>query len=122
MKVFHYPVSALNISESCIIGPFANCQKTSIPFYHKVACSGPGLLKGSSGAPHVLRNGKVIGILVEGVNDNEGVRFEEGSDYEFTDSLTVSAVSYSDTHGSISHALLISKCPKLSNFLLIMKF
>ena len=118
VKVFHYPVSDFNRSEAGHIGPFANWHKTSIPFNHKVACSGPSTLKGSSGAPYVLKNGQVIRIHVEGVNNAEGVRFEEGSDFESKlDSLTASAHSYSNSHGSISYALLISKCPELVKFL-----
>jgi S1-C subfamily serine protease len=118
LKVFHFPVVDFNRTESGLISPYATWLKSSLTSSHKVGCSGAGLFKGSSGAPYVMRNGKVVGIHVEGANDAEGVTFAEGSDVESRlNSLSESANSNSNAHGSISYALLISKCPKLVDFL-----
>lgn len=80
VKVFHFPVSNLNKSESGYIGPLASCSKTSIPNNHKVGCSGAGIQKGSSGAPYVLRYS--YWNSCERVNGAEGMTSEEGSDFE----------------------------------------
>lgn len=114
LKVFHFPVAGFNDTASATISPFTQWMKSSIPTNHHVSCSGPALMKGSSGAPYVNRNGFVVGIHVESRNDAEEVNADENVDFElFSNSIN----SIANSHGSISVALLIGKCQQLVNYL-----
>lgn len=117
LKVFHYHVVDFNENPSGIISLFVNWLKSSISVTHKMRCAGQGLMKGSSGAPYILRNGKVVAIHVEAYGDAEAVVFPEGTDNAAKlETLTRSSLSGSNFHGSLSYALLIRKCPGLLAF------
>lgn len=85
VKIIHFPV-AFFLNGGGIIGPFANWMKTSLPTSHHLPCSGGGLFKGSSGSPYVLRNGSVVGLHIESVNDASIVDFEEDDNVDFRNS------------------------------------
>ena len=117
LKVFHYPVADFNENSSGIMSPFATWLKSSRSVTHKMRCAGPGLMKGSSGAPYVLRNGEVVAIHVEAISDAEAVVFSDGANHEAKfEALSKSSLSGSTSHGSLSYALLIRKCPGLVDF------
>ena len=114
VKVFHFPVTTFNDSANGSISPFTAWVKTSIATRHHLPCGGPGLYKGSSGAPYVLRSGGAVALHMEAVNDAKTVDFEDDANADAKLEVLSSTVnSNANSHGSISSGLLIGQCPKL---------
>ena len=85
------------------------------PWSHHIHCQG-GLYGGSSGAPFILRNGRVTAIHVESSKAAESIDTNALSTMPILDAIElVSETVYSNTmvHGSISTDLYLAKCPTL---------
>ena len=114
LKVFHFPVTSFNSSNTGSITPFTQWMKSSISVNHHLPCSGTALLLGSSGAPYVNRNGCVVGLHIESVNNTVELDFELDDDVDSKLKIISETVnSNANAHGSIVQVLLIAKCPKL---------
>ena len=85
------------------------------PSPHHIYCQG-GLYGGSSGAPFILRNGRVVAIHIESSKAAESIDIDAMRKLSVHDAIElVSETVNSNTmvHGSISTGLYIAKCPTL---------
>jgi hypothetical protein len=82
---------------------------------HHISCVG-GLFAGSSGAPFITREGKVVGFHVESVNESEEIdatTFTTLTYDEKFELISDTVNSNAGVHSSLCASLNISKCKKL---------
>ena len=118
VKVFHFPVAEFNDTSTNVVGPYTQWIKTSIPTAHHIPCGGPGLYRGSSGAPFVSRSGSVVGIHMEAASEAAEVNFAAEMDVDSKiDVISNTVNSNANVHGSRNTALQIGKCDELVTIL-----
>ncbi len=76
IKVFHMPIDDFNDQEADdSLSVDTKWIKSTLPTRHHMKCSG-GLFSGSSGAPSVMRDGRVVGFHCESINSKREVNIE----------------------------------------------
>lgn len=114
IKVFHVPIDDFNDQEADdSLAVHTKWIKSTEPTKHHIKCSG-GLFSGSSGAPFVMRDGRVIGFHCESINSKREENIEGKTvDEEPVEILSETVNSHANNHASFCRALLIGKCKKL---------
>lgn len=111
LKVYHAPIDAFNDFTSNILTIFTTWVKCARPTSHHIHCQG-GLFGGSSGAPFILRNGRVVAIHIESSNAAETVA-RAMSVRDAIELVSETVNSNTTVYGSISTGLYIARCPTL---------
>lgn len=115
LKVFHAPVSVFNDGPMNSLSIYVSWVKSSAVCsrHHHVTCMG-GLSQGSSGAPFVARDGRVIGMHLESISGVVDSRPPEGTlAADALELVSDTAGSLINNHASYCEGLIISKCPQL---------
>ena len=103
LKVFHCPVGIFNNCSTEQVSVGTRWTKTFTPTEHHVKVDF-GLFSGSSGAPFILRNGRVVAFHQESFSQAEEISSLPPSDID-TVSDTVNSNAHS--HASLSSGILI---------------
>ena len=99
---------------------FTDWVKTGRPTAHHIHCKGSGIFRGSSGGPHVLRDGRVVGIHLESGSESKKIDVDELKSASGDDAMEIissTVNSNASSYASICSSLYISKCTKLVNCL-----
>ncbi|RYY43784.1 MAG: serine protease [Chitinophagaceae bacterium] len=117
VKVFHIPIDDFN---DCVNDDQLSVHtlwiKSTLPSKHHMKCHG-GLFAGSSGAPFVLRNGRVFGFYCESINSKREADIDGATLQEAVEILSDTVNSHAHNHASFCRALLIGACPKFVKML-----
>jgi len=120
VKVYHCSVSSFNAMEVDVVLPGAEWVRYMGSTRHHIYCN-KGLFSGSSGAPFILRNGRVIGLHVESINESKEVSMDGQAHLQTANDIwgalevvsnTVNSNAHS--HGSTCKALKFSSCRQLA--------
>ena len=112
LKVYHAPVDAFNDHSSNVLSIFTAWVRCARPSLHHIYCQG-SLYGGSSGAPFILRNGRVVGFHQESLNAAKSVDLDimkNMSAQEVIELVSETVNSNTTVYGSISSGLYIAKC------------
>lgn len=117
IKVFHMPIDDFNDQEADdSLSVDTKWIKSTLPTRHHMKCSG-GLFSGSSGAPFVMRNDRVVDFHCESISSKREVGIEGKTVDEAVEILSETVNSHANNHASFCRALLIVSCKKLVDVL-----
>ena len=110
LKVYLAPIAAVNDMTSSTINIFTMWVKCARPTAHHIHCQGV-LFGGSSGAPFILRNGRVAAFHLESFNSAETIDAEAVKQMEPQDAIELiseTVNSNATSYGSICRGLYIA--------------